>query len=704
MNLNITKQKRDQSVLCTNCNKEISLSEYSSHKDDCYYRQTFNKSNKSHIDKEHLVIVDPNYSSLSSLKKKKFDEFKKNKEDPYKIGQGYFNMNDAAVTFGAKRNKKNSTSHDKLQTEELNKIEENEDIRKNKKNNIPNQLNGFYDYKIFGLEDKLNDNNSYCNVIIQVLWSMKKIKTHIINDIKINSNDVKNCFLFNLQKIFLKIENNYKRQEIIIITDLRKSIAESFQSRRKFLLNYPDDPVDLYFAVINSLHSYKIKSNLNEIKDTSCDMKCAAHKYVFMDISRKDHCECKGSSKRLYSYHNYILDIPLKRILDLTNNSSYYDDTLFSLKGSILKIYRDIISNIKTNCPEKGSRCTWNKTKTAYYLTSSPEYICFNLQDYSPNRNLLEILKTIILIPTSLNLSCIFSNNQEKYPYYQLISMVCISANKHYTCVNKHGNSWFHFEDEIITTLCDWNEVSYFILKRSEVPLLLFYEKKEGIIDDFKQLTNEDIELMILYYNNMSRIKTIFDNKFRPSEYLIKFDDENEDCNRNNNHKKGNLIKNKNNDRNLPYQCNVCGVKIIHSNNSNFTCFCSDHTKAGNFDIGLDQNKTTIESTKHIENNPSKTCLRHDDKILQCTTSPSGSEKEKIRNSVAEKIHKIQISKDLYNHINNKATNSGSTNEQTPADKKGIKICKHLIEMNLPKQMDNKHIIIKDESIQKKMG
>ena len=90
-----------------------------------------------------------------------------------------------------------------------------------------------------------------------------------------------------------------------------------FQNHRKFLLEQPDDPSDLLFALINSIHSFSINYPLNEISDENCDEKCFSHKFLWLDLSRIDICKCSGTSKRLFSNHNYITDIPMSKIFNL---------------------------------------------------------------------------------------------------------------------------------------------------------------------------------------------------------------------------------------------------------------------------------------------------------------------------------------------------------------------------------------------------
>lgn len=49
---------------------------------------------------------------------------------------------------------------------------------------------------------------------------------------------------------------NSSTKRAIEIDNLRNSLAELFISSGKFSLNSPDDPVDIYFAILNSLHSF----------------------------------------------------------------------------------------------------------------------------------------------------------------------------------------------------------------------------------------------------------------------------------------------------------------------------------------------------------------------------------------------------------------------------------------------------------------
>lgn len=639
MHLNLNRQNKQHIVLCTNCNQEIALLEYPHHKNKCFFRQTFHNSNRNYIDKENFIISDPNYATLNSIIGMKLDNLEKNKEDNYIRDQGHYNMNDAVVTFGCKNKMKETKGDSKIRnnSEEI--------ISKEKK-------------LIFGIENGLKDNNSFLSVVIQVISAMRKIRKHILRDIIINSKDQKYQILSQLQNVLRNTEN-LNKGDIISITDLRNSIADAFQSRRKFLINHPDDPADVYFALINSLHSESIKCHLNEIKDTSCDMKCIAHKYLFMDISRRDKCECKGASKRLFSYHNYIFDLPIKRILKKIDLSSSNKEEFSQFKGKLFHIYTDLISNVKPNCPEKGIRCSLNKATIFYHLNSFPEYFVFNLRESQHCRNLFDIFKILIMISKCFFPSTIFYQTKEiKHLKYDLFALVCIGANKNYTSLIKHGSYFLHFEDERINTFKNWADAANFLLKHAEIPLMLFYEKNSNDRngEEFFYLKSEDIYSMSFYCRNMSNFEGVLENTFRSVEELVKFDDEKSDTNLaypqgfNYKDEKENrlspLLQNLKNK--LTNQCNVCGMRIIHSTNPNFSCFCDDKKSAENYrNIHNDLSKNSLELKTQIKKNLSNDNIKIEDKHPSINPPQTKSEKDKIQKISGEnniKNNQIKVS------------------------------------------------------------
>lgn len=122
--------------------------------------------------------------------------------------------------------------------------------------NIPiknNQANFVHSVPI--LLNRIGDHNSFLSVVIHALWNLKIMRNFIIKDLNtLNEKESKNKLFYHLKSLFLK----YERNKVIDTNKLRVALAETFQHRRKFLLDQPDDPIDCYFAFINAIHSHHI--------------------------------------------------------------------------------------------------------------------------------------------------------------------------------------------------------------------------------------------------------------------------------------------------------------------------------------------------------------------------------------------------------------------------------------------------------------
>ena len=89
--------------------------------------------------------------------------------------------------------------------------------------------------------NRIGDHNSFLSVVIYALWNMKFMRNYIINELNtLNEKESKNKLFYNLKSLFLK----YDRNKILDLTKVRISLAETFQNRRKFLLEQPADPID----------------------------------------------------------------------------------------------------------------------------------------------------------------------------------------------------------------------------------------------------------------------------------------------------------------------------------------------------------------------------------------------------------------------------------------------------------------------------
>jgi len=173
--------------------------------------------------------------------------------------------------------------------------------RNEKNNNSINIDRNINKYSILINPEGIND--SFIFSIIYSIHHMKLFRQYLINDLyqqNINNNNI--SLLFNLREILIQID----KTKFINISNFRITLANLFQNHRKFLIDQPDDPVDLLFVLINSIHSASMKFPLNEITDENCTEKCFSHKFIWLDLSRIDKCKCSGSNKRLFSYLSYI--------------------------------------------------------------------------------------------------------------------------------------------------------------------------------------------------------------------------------------------------------------------------------------------------------------------------------------------------------------------------------------------------------------
>jgi hypothetical protein len=167
----------------------------------------------------------------------------------------YHNLNIATFTFGGRQNQHlndNNTDNNQM----LNTFKKNNNPMKKTKDLIAADEGGLITYSTSGIINKIGQHNSFLSVVVHALWHMKVFRNYVLNDVNINlsDKDPKNKLLYYLKNTFTK----YSQGGRIDITVLRNNLAECFQNRRKFLIEQPDDPVDCYYAFINSLHSYFI--------------------------------------------------------------------------------------------------------------------------------------------------------------------------------------------------------------------------------------------------------------------------------------------------------------------------------------------------------------------------------------------------------------------------------------------------------------
>ena len=149
----------------------------------------------------------------------------------------------------------------------------NEETDKNLKEERYNIIKKHSDFqeKLGGipLYNKIGENNSFLIVVIQSIWNMRVIRNFILNDMNIRDDYDKHTFLINLRALLKNYQqslNLNKGNSPLNIDKVRKALCDLFVQKRKFLPELPDDPVDLYYVIINLFHShYIVKTIINYI-------------------------------------------------------------------------------------------------------------------------------------------------------------------------------------------------------------------------------------------------------------------------------------------------------------------------------------------------------------------------------------------------------------------------------------------------------
>ena len=444
-------------------------------------------------------------------------------------------------------------------------------------------------------------NDSYVSVVLYAIHHMKLLRKFIVNDLNNSQNKnysiYKNSFLYDLREILIQISKN----KYIDIHNFRENLSKQFQNCRKFLADQPDDPSDLLFIIINAIHSYSIEFSLNEISDETCTEKCFSHKFIWLDLARIDECKCKGITKRLFSNHNYITDIPIKKIFNLMDNKNN-ENILYESNQKLFNYYTNLISGIKTNCPINGQRCPINKTSHKLHLSNSPSYLIFNIEheineiDGNYAYPIINILKSFILIPNKFDIWNLFELNSKKNKNdFDFIGCILFRTSKVYSCAFKNKKGliiYYECINETINNLNDENNnnnniiefISYydfvfFCIKNGLIPVMLFYQgdfltrKTNNSInsnmDNYNDfLTNEQITILEKYSCNTDNLYNITQNYLRKKEYLIfhkkiKMN--------NNNDINSNQYRNKNS-LNDDYNCFNCQFKNLINNKICIKC------------------------------------------------------------------------------------------------------------------------------------
>lgn len=264
---------------------------------------------------------------------------------------------------------------------------------------------------------------------------------------------------------------------------------------------------------------------------------------MWLDLGKKESCQCGAKSSRLFSSHNYIFDIPIDSILVIAKTTNLIemsksfklksgkisDDliALSDLKEKLFLYYKQLINSIRSNCPD--SRCSTNVTSKTFFLKNSPVYLMFNLSsDKNITKTSMEILKSFILIPRLFELSSLFEHSQKNKVFYEFVGLLGIkNGNNTFVTLFKQNESnhyrhWVYYEDESILHLTSYYEMISFCLKNSIVPFALTYKAIEDKYSD------NDANISFEEMGNLERYATSLDNfcvtnnRFRPPDETLK--------------------------------------------------------------------------------------------------------------------------------------------------------------------------------------
>lgn len=300
---------------------------------------------------------------------------------------------------------------------------------------------------------------------------------------------------------------------------------------------------------------------MNEITDESCRDKCLAHKALWLDLARIDECECKGSTKRLFSNHNYVFDIPIDAIFDLVktisispseSNSknikvkerhlSQIQYSMNEIQGKLFLYYKYLLNQIKSDCPVNGTRCNVNKNHKHLVLSNNPSYYVFSLQRNTQFQfNISDILRVFILIAKVFEVGTLFDqvpnrNNGTSTNVFEFLGCVLLRSSKVYSCVFKNQQigkpvSWIYYDDETVINLSSWFDLISFCIKTGDMPIMLFYHGivnlSEISFNSYCEIAQNDTVALERYATNADNLSKYFMNRIRILEDVINSQDVN---------------------------------------------------------------------------------------------------------------------------------------------------------------------------------
>lgn len=172
------------------------------------------------------------------------------------------------------------------------------------------------------IRNEIGEQNCYVNVIIHTIFNIKEMREYFLTE-EIENED-RLSILFEMKMIIEKYHDlvsiackTPETFKFIDPIDFRRELDNLFREEKKFRMKSMGDPVDLFFVILNSFHSYR-SSSLKYIHETPCNPPCLAHSLFWINLLEQNECErCGATSEVLqYDYNYFIYEVYVKELLN----------------------------------------------------------------------------------------------------------------------------------------------------------------------------------------------------------------------------------------------------------------------------------------------------------------------------------------------------------------------------------------------------
>ena len=692
----LTNNKSNQFTTSTSLSNKFDNNQFQKNEINLNHYNSFHSSNEfsKNLKNENKNIQNNFLSNNMNL-----NNTNKNLSMSNQIGQFTFGKSNNELNYyidnDLRNNKQNINNYNNniniiYKNSPTNNNEKNNDdfnnIKKNRTHSLNNNNNSYINNKnlsmhpIFIVKDPKNPfitvmNNSFIEVIIRAIDNMKLLKRFILSDPKYNFNTNDN----NLIKIIHDILYQIGKSKYINIYSLRLYLSEMFKNKGKFQLNELDDPIDVLFLILNSVHN-----------DFQCNLKnnfCFIHQYFWCNVIRKDECGCSKFSKKKFGDYNYIIDIPINPILNFTSQN-----LLFENYQKIFYYYKKILNDINTTC----YRCPINKVKHQFYLMNKPKYFIFNLENdikkFNSDYQIINILKIFTLISKNFDPKFLFDkiNNSNNNNYYDLVGYIFYKISNNFSCAfknmnpnitNKKGNLllYSYYENEIMIPFYSYYDLVLNSLKNGIMPICLIYQSNDIINNNClnynDNLTNNQIKQLEIFCDSTDNFYKTWYIKIRPKENLLytnnliidksnkasRFSLENSGyknyLNNNNERKNIDIKFNRNNSSKNYHNNNIQDnkVNINNKNNNSYSYNINENIDFNNINKKKPKKINHEKSTQNNYKDIQKNSLPHNKRNIPIpinVTPKTGAAKEKIRN-IPLTSNKVKINNNSFKYENN---------------------------------------------------